>query len=159
MLHWSPSTGHFYHAAIHGENVPDDAVTITEARHRVLLDGQRVGRKIIAGADGKPTLTAPVRATTTMLRQDAVIDIRVEARRRILAVASIERQSNDNAVFALRALGLDAPGTFDAALARRQRIDAIRAASNALEAKISTWAAAALGRLDVTDPAYWPAEA
>jgi len=159
MFSWSPSTGHFYHEAIHGETVPHDAVKLTHRQHKTLLDGQRAGRQIVAGTDGKPTLTPAIRVTAAMLRKHAGMDIRAEARRRILAIASIERQSNDNAVFALRALGLDAPGTFDAALARRQRIDAIRAASNALEAKIATWAAAALGKLDVTDPAHWPAEA
>ncbi|WP_150126838.1 hypothetical protein [Sphingomonas panacis] len=159
MIIWSPSTGHFYHTEIHGEDVPADGVSITSHRHRTLLDGQRSGRQIAAGADGKPTLTPAIRVTTATLRQHAGMDIRVEARRRILAVASIERQSNDNALFGLYANKLIDKQAFDEALARRLRIDAIRAASNTLEAKIATWAAAALGKLDVTDPAHWPAEA
>jgi len=157
--HWSPSTGGFYHAEIHGSGMPEDAVAISAKRHAQLLAGQSAGRAIVADANGKPSLTPAVRTTVATLRSYAGMDIRTEARRRILAVASIERQSNDNAVFALRALALDAAGTFDAAWSRRQRIDAIRAASNALEAKIATWAAPALSQLDVTDAAYWPAEA
>jgi hypothetical protein len=157
MLFWSASTTHFYHRDIHGQAVPADAVTVTPARHRALLDGQRSGRDIIVGADGKPTLTPALRMTAALAREYAGIDIRVEARRRILAVASLEQQSNDNAVLALHTLAMATGDEFDAALGRRSMIDAIRAASNALEAKISAWSAAALDNLNVRDDAHWPA--
>lgn len=158
MISWSPSTGHFYHAEIHGTAVPDDAVRVTARRHAELLDGQRQGRSILAGANGKPVLSAIRKASVDQLRAFAVADIKAEASRRILAVASIARQTNDNAIFALRPLNLATAEDFDAAFERRAAIDALRTASNTLEHKIATWSALALSSFDASDDGHWPVE-
>lgn len=59
-MHYSPSTGGFYLAAIHGENIPSDAVEITDELHASLLDGQSSGRSIVPGPGGMPELAAYV---------------------------------------------------------------------------------------------------
>jgi hypothetical protein len=113
---WSPSTGHFYRADVYGDGIPADALAITDHRYRELLDGQGQGRKIRAGKSGKPELTPAPRATRELLLKRAIADIKVQARRRILAVASLERQSNDNALMAIATAN---PADLAAAHARR----------------------------------------
>lgn len=54
MRYYAKSTGGFYDDAIHGGNIPDDAVEITAEDHAALLADQAVGKRIIAGADGRP---------------------------------------------------------------------------------------------------------
>lgn len=152
---WSPSTGHFYHVGVHGDAVPGDAIAITDRRHRELLEGQGQGRKIRASKSGKPELTPAPRATRELLLERAIADIKIEARRRILAVANLERQSNDNTLFALRATDLS-DTELGAALQRRTRINALRAASNLAEATIADWASAALTAFDATAATWWP---
>lgn len=55
---YSAATGGFYHSAVHGAAIPADAVAVSDAEHAALLDGQRAGSRIVAGPDGRPTLTA-----------------------------------------------------------------------------------------------------
>ena len=158
MISWSPSTGHFYHTEVHGAAIPEDALRVTARRHAELLEGQRQGRSILAGKNGKPALSPIRKPSVDQLRDFAVGDIKAEASRRILAVASIARQSNDNASLALHALGTASTEAFDAAWARRSAIDDIRAASNILEHKITTWSALALSSFDASDDGHWPIE-
>jgi len=155
MILWSPSTHHFYHASLHGAAVPADAVAITPRRHRELLDGQTAGRAIMLGKSGKPELARVRKPTSGQLLATDVAAIKAEARRRILAVASLERQINDNALIAMPA-GKPATGELDGALDRRAKIDAIRAASNLTEATIADWAPAALTAFDATAATWWP---
>ena len=42
-MFYSKSTGGFYSRAIHGDNIPADAVEITDEEHRELLEGQSRG--------------------------------------------------------------------------------------------------------------------
>jgi len=88
-----------------------------------------------------------------------------EARRRILAIASLERQANDNAAMALASAVLRIGAKHDvlddivtAAINRRERIDAIRAASNAIEAVIARMPAANLKAFDASTHPLWPRE-
>jgi hypothetical protein len=53
-LYFSAATGGFYHAAVHGESMPVDAVTITAETHEALLAAQADGKQIIVGPDGQP---------------------------------------------------------------------------------------------------------
>ena len=53
---YAKSTGGFYDPAIHGDNIPSDAVEITEAEHAALLAGQSAGKIITTGSEGKPIL-------------------------------------------------------------------------------------------------------
>lgn len=162
-MRYSPSTSGFYHIAMHG-SIPADAVTITSRRHRELLAGQAEGRRIFAGANGAPAISPIAKPRRADLIALAVADIKREARRRILAIASIERQANDNAAIAMRALA--GPGQdptdaeqaeIDAAINRRRRIDVVRAAGNALERNIAGWSAGGLSAFEAAADRHWPA--
>lgn len=56
---YSASTGGFYTAEIHGDNIPAGAVEITQQEHAALLAGQAAGRHISADAKGCPVLIDP----------------------------------------------------------------------------------------------------
>lgn len=58
-MFYSKSTGGFYDVAIHGENIPSDAVEVTAESHAALLAGQSAGKLISAGNDGVPMLIDP----------------------------------------------------------------------------------------------------
>lgn len=55
-MFYAQSTGGFYDTAIHGDNIPSDAVEITAAEHAALLEGQSQGKLIQADESGKPIL-------------------------------------------------------------------------------------------------------
>lgn len=55
-MYYSKQTGGFYDRAIHGENIPDDAVEITKAEHTALLAGQAEGMRIVSDFNGFPVL-------------------------------------------------------------------------------------------------------
>lgn len=56
---YSPSTGGFYLPEIHGNNIPSDALQISEEVHAELLEGNSRGQNIVPGADGQPKLVSP----------------------------------------------------------------------------------------------------
>lgn len=58
-MFYAKSTGGFYDTAIHGDNIPVDAVEITVEEHQALLEGQSQGKMIQAGANGRPVLVDP----------------------------------------------------------------------------------------------------
>ncbi len=58
-MFYSKSTSGFYDTAIHGNNIPADAVEITKAEHTALLAGQSEGKRIVPDADGVPVLQEP----------------------------------------------------------------------------------------------------
>lgn len=58
-MFYSKTTGGFYDSAIHGDNIPADAVEITEIEHAALLEGQSTGKIITADKKGKPVLSDP----------------------------------------------------------------------------------------------------
>ena len=58
-MFYSKSTGGFYTREIHGDNIPADAVEITEAEHAALLEGQSMGKRIVADESGRPILQDP----------------------------------------------------------------------------------------------------
>ena len=59
MFFYSKITGGFYAREIHGDNIPADAVEITEAEHAALIEGQSLGKLIVADASGRPILQDP----------------------------------------------------------------------------------------------------
>jgi hypothetical protein len=63
MKLFSNSTRGFYDIEIHGENIPADAVEITDAQYKSLMDGQQAGKEIGADLSGKPVLVDPVPPT------------------------------------------------------------------------------------------------
>lgn len=58
-MFYSKTTGAFYDRAIHGNNIPADAVEISNEDYRALIDGQSAGKRIVADAAGRPVLVDP----------------------------------------------------------------------------------------------------
>jgi hypothetical protein len=70
-MHYAKSTGGFYAAEIHGENIPGDAVEITAEQHAALLEGQASGKIIASDSDGNPVLNDPQEPTPEQLAKSA----------------------------------------------------------------------------------------
>ena len=66
-MKYAKSTGSFYDPQIHGDNIPADAVEITDAQHAELLAGQSTGKVISGDADGNPVLVNPPAPTHEQL--------------------------------------------------------------------------------------------
>ena len=58
-MFYSKATNGFYTLEIHGDNIPADAVEITEAEHAALIEGQSLGKRIVADENGRPILQDP----------------------------------------------------------------------------------------------------
>jgi hypothetical protein len=158
-LLWSPAG--FFHRDVH-RVIPVDAVPVSAAVHARLLDGQARGKEIVAGPGGRPILADPGTRSPEERRQRARRQLRRETRRRILAIASLETQANDNSALALAAFAIASAGatTIDtaAAIGRRTRIDAIRAAGAAIGAVLEQVADSDLATFDPTADHHWPDE-
>lgn len=66
---YSKSANGFYDSEIHGDNIPADAVEITEEKHVALLEGQSQGKIISADENGYPILTDPPKPTAEQIKQ------------------------------------------------------------------------------------------
>lgn len=66
-MFYAKSTGGFYDTAIHGDNIPADAVEITKEEHLALIDGQSHGKLIQADASGRPILVDPPPPTSEQI--------------------------------------------------------------------------------------------
>lgn len=146
---FSASTGGFYDDKIH-RALPADAVPISDQRHLELLEGQSSGKIISADASGAPRLLNPPARPIAERRRLAIRFVKREAERRILAVAPIWRQLND-----ARDLPASAGDRRQAIEARFAAIDAIRAASDAIEARIAGMGAADLAAFDPAADHLW----
>ena len=62
-MFYSSQTNGFYTPEIHGDNIPADAVEITNEEHAALIEGQSQGKRIAADENGYPTLQDPPKAT------------------------------------------------------------------------------------------------
>jgi hypothetical protein len=157
MHFFSPSRG-FQSAETPREQLGAGAVKVSSRRHRELVAAQEKGAQILAGDDGRPRISRP-RDTDAARRRFARDLVKREARRRILAIAPAWRQQNDNAAIAMAAFQLGATCTtiVDAAPAieRRRALDAVREASDRLEARIDALSPAELARFDFTADAAW----
>ena len=82
-MFYSKTTGGFYDTAIHGDNIPVDAVEITVEEHQALIDGQSQGKLIQADANGRPVLADPPPPTAeqVILSQIAAIEATITQRR------------------------------------------------------------------------------
>lgn len=143
-LYYSASTPGFFDDAIH-TSIPNDAAAITPARHRALLAAQAEGATIVAGPEGRPLIHRP-RPTIGQRRATLTAQTRKEAARRIDAVSPIWRQMNDQR-------HPSASGE-----ARFAAIDAIRTASDTIEAIIMTSGDDALTAFGVAAHPAWPKE-
>ena len=63
-MYYAESTGGFYSTALHGDNIPADAVEITQEEYASLLDDQSRGLIIRADQSGKPVAVHPSPPTT-----------------------------------------------------------------------------------------------
>lgn len=70
-MHYSKQTGGFYSREIHGDNIPADAVEITDEEHAALLAGQAAGKVITADENGRPVLVDPPAPTPEQLATSA----------------------------------------------------------------------------------------
>lgn len=66
-MFFAKSTGGFYDPAIHGDNIPADAVEITADEHQALIEGQANGKRIVADSNGRPVLADPPPPTTEQI--------------------------------------------------------------------------------------------
>lgn len=125
-------------------SAPEGAVEITAARHAALLEDQAEGRTITADARGRPAIDRRTRPDADALRAQLRSAVRREAASRIRAISPEWRQLND----------LRSPS--EAGAVRFARIDAIRAASGAIEEIAQSLPVADLGGLSVADHSFWP---
>lgn len=80
-MYYSKSTGHFYNATIHGNNIPADAVEITDDDYATLLAAQSAGQQIMANDNGYPIAidpTPPIRTQSSLLAELATNRWQVE---------------------------------------------------------------------------------
>ena len=71
---YAKSTGGFYDIAIHGDNIPADAVEVKDEDYLALFEGQSAGKQITADAKGYPVLTDPPPPTAEELAARAKIE-------------------------------------------------------------------------------------
>lgn len=85
-MFYSASTGGFYDRAIHGDNIPADAVEITVEEHQALLECQSQGKLIQADINGRPVLADPPPPTPEQIIADMTAKVQahmdVKARER-----------------------------------------------------------------------------
>lgn len=141
-IYYSAATPGFFDDSIHAD-LPADVVKITPTRHRELLEAQGEGAAIIADDKGKPRIDRPT-VTIAARRAALVRAVKRQAARRIEAVSPLWRQLNDQ-----RAPSQEGDRRFAA-------IDAIRAASDAIEADIAAAAGDALATIDPAAHPLWP---
>lgn len=122
---------------------PEGAVEISDARHAALLEALADGKAVTVGRGGKPKIVR-VRVDADELRASTVAQIRREAARRIEEISPVWRQLNDT-----REPSEDGARRF-------ARIDAIRAASNAIERDLAEIPANDLALFPVRDHFLWP---
>lgn len=79
MIYYSQKTGGFYTEEIHGDNIPDDAVEISESQHAALVEGQAQGKIIVPDENGRPILQDPPpyvpQSVTRRQGQRALLDV------------------------------------------------------------------------------------
>lgn len=126
------------------KQAPAGAVEITDARHAELLDAQSEGRVIIADARGRPVIDRRTRPSEAGVRAMHRAAIRREAATRIRAISPEWQQLND-----MRTASEDGAVRF-------ARIDAIRAASNAIEELADSLPVADLATFPVAIHTLWP---
>jgi hypothetical protein len=138
---FSPSTGGFYTRESHGTAIPADAVNVSARRHGALMKAQQAGARIEADAKGRPQARLPAAADR---RSALALAIAREARRRILSVSPEWRQLND----------MRQPS--DAGAERFAAIDAIRSASDQIEAALADSPDADLDDFQIRENPIWP---
>ena len=138
-IFYSASRAGFFDPAVH-RDMPGDANRISARLHSTLIAGEAAGARIVHDAKGQPALAWP---SASEQRSALIARVKKEAARRINAISPVWRQVND----------LRLPST--AATTRFERIDAIRAASGAIEAEIARASDADLDSISISDHLLW----
>lgn len=91
-MFYSKSTGGFYTSEIHGDNIPGDAVEITETEHAALIEGQSLGKLIVADESGRPILQDPPPPTVEQIikRFEARVQLWLDEQARALGYDDIK---------------------------------------------------------------------
>lgn len=140
---WSPSTRGFYLPDVSSQ-IPEDAVPVEASVHADCMAQLAAGGVLSCCPDtSAPIAVAPVIAAAER-RAGLVCAIKAEAYRRIELVSPIWRQLND-----LRVRN-------DAGAVRFSAIDAIRAASDAIEELVAAAEDGALPGFPVAANPLWP---
>jgi hypothetical protein len=142
-IYFSAHRRGFFDGRFH-DALPADAVAISDDQYRQLLDAQAAGAAIDADASGLPKAATPARPTLSALRAATIEKVKAQASRRILAISPLWQQMND----------LRLPT--DDGDARFARIDAIRHASDAIEADVAAMSARSIEALDLATHIAWP---
>lgn len=87
-MYYAKSTNGFYSREIHGDEIPEDAVEITQQQHADLLQGQSEGKVIAADEAGRPFLTDPPPPAPNTIEQ-------VQAKRQASYVAESDPLKNE----------------------------------------------------------------
>lgn len=74
-MFYAKLTGGFYVRGIHGNNIPADAVEITNEEHAALLAAQSTGKRIEADATGRPVAVDPPSPTLPEARERKLADL------------------------------------------------------------------------------------
>lgn len=91
-MFFSPSLRGFLSPLLHGDALPADAIEISDDEHAELLAGLSVGRVVVVGPDGRPTLADVPEPPVE------VLDIQARAQRAELLSASDWTQLPDVAL-------------------------------------------------------------
>lgn len=148
---YSPLTGQFYDDVINAGAIPGDALYVTPARHAELMEAQAGGASIAPSPEtGNPVIVAAPALDLATKQTLAVNAIKAEAERRIVAIMPVYQQLN-----LIRA---EANGTAldQAQIDAFAAIDAIRTASNAIEADAQATDGTTIDQFEVRDNPTWP---
>lgn len=70
MYAFSASTLGFYHTDVHShDQMPADALNITDEHYQAMMQAQHDGKQIVAGKDGLPVAITPVIDPQTAIKQ------------------------------------------------------------------------------------------
>jgi len=75
MKHYSPSTLGFYDVDVHGNNIPNDAIEISDEHYAVLLAGQSAGNTIAVDSEGHIILQEPAPLTLDQRKERKIVQL------------------------------------------------------------------------------------
>lgn len=141
-MFYSKTTGGFYDTAIHGDNIPADAVEISATEHAALIEGHSKGKRIAADARGFPMLQDTPPFPVHVLLANANGELRTMRRDMLDAITGIGFRANvaGNTALAQEAAQVSQQLldiTDDPALNAAQTYDDMRAAGMAAYRRIA----------------------
>ncbi len=135
-MYYAKSTGGFYDAAIHGGNIPADAVEIATTEHAALLAGQSNGKRIVADAAGRPVLADPPAPTFDELRTAKLAEINAACE---VAIGAIKASYPASEVLSWSKQEAEARAFVADAAAATPLLDALATARGIAKADLAAW--------------------